>query len=125
MKQGRFCWNELLTRDVEASRRFFQTMFGWTSEDHDMGWTTYTIFKDGDERVAGMMPMPADIPADVPSHWFSYILVEDVDAATVRLRDAGGTVKREPHQVGDFGRMAIVADPSGSHFALWQELKRD
>jgi predicted enzyme related to lactoylglutathione lyase len=124
MKQRRFCWNELLTRDVEAARSFYRTMFGWGSEDHDMGTMTYTIFTDGEERVGGMLPMPAHIPAEVPAHWFSYIMVTDVDAEVAKLRKAGGRVEREPFQVGDFGRAAIVADPTGAHFALWQDLTR-
>lgn len=124
MKMGRFCWNELLTRNPEAARRFYADVFGWQSEDHDMGAFVYTIFKEEGEMVGGMMRMPPDLPAEVPDHWFNYISVANVEEAVAALRKAGGQVKREPFAIGDFGRAAIVSDPSGAHFAFWQDVKK-
>jgi predicted enzyme related to lactoylglutathione lyase len=63
----------------------------------------------GDQRAAG-----------VPSNWLSYISVEDADAAAARARELGGTVVAGPMDVMEHGRMAVVRDPGGATFALWQ-----
>ena len=125
-KHGRFCWNELLTRDVEGAKAFFKKFVGWDAEDHDMGGGfVYTVFKQGDDMIGGMMPMPAEMPDSVPPHWFSYIGVDNVDAELARVVDCGGSVMKGPWDVGDFGRMAIIQDTSGGAVALWQTLRKD
>jgi predicted enzyme related to lactoylglutathione lyase len=30
-KQGTFCWNELMTRDVERATKFYTDLIGWTA----------------------------------------------------------------------------------------------
>ena len=62
----------------------------------------------------------------MPPAWVSYVAVEDADAAAARVRQLGGTVCAEPWEVGEAGRMAVVIDPAGAAFALWQprELSR-
>ena len=52
---GTVCWNELLTRDPEASRKFYTELFGWTTEEMDMGpHGKYTLWKSGDKQVGGL-----------------------------------------------------------------------
>src|SRR5689334_4373426 len=81
---GRFVWRELYTRDVEAAKRFYGGLFGWSFEDSPMGpGMTYTLVKQGDRQLAGIMDitnMPGDT-AQVPTHWASYISVADADQA--------------------------------------------
>src|SRR5665811_426611 len=80
-KQGVFNWNELLTKDVEAAKKFYSGVLGWTAEDMPMGdMGTYVIFKAGDEQVGGMMRIPAEAEKmGVPPYWGAYISVDDVD----------------------------------------------
>ncbi len=111
---GKFYWNELMTRDAEAAKRFYGTALGWTFEAmaHPLG--TYWVAKLGGESVAGMLPMSGPDFAAVPEQWFSYVAVDDVDA---RLRSAiasGGKAIRQPFDVPNVGRIAIVQDPAGA-----------
>ena len=77
--------------------------------------------KIGDRDVAAIAPMQADqSAAGVPPHWQMYIATPDVEAATAKVPDAGGTVVAPPFDVFDAGRMSVVADPLGAIFQLWQ-----
>ena len=71
---------------------------------------------------AAATPWPLVDPAGAPATatWNTYIWVDDVDASVATAREAGGTVVSEPFDVMDAGRMAVVADPEGAAFCLWQ-----
>ena len=55
--------------------------------------------------------------------WNTYIWVENADAAAAKAREAGGSVVNEPFDVTDAGRMAVLADPEGAVFCVWQARK--
>ncbi len=111
---GRFYWNELMTDDVEKAKAFYEATLGWRFDAMPMdgGETYYVAMLDG-EPVAGMMDKSM-LPPEVPSHWFSYINVDDVDARLEKLKAHEGRVLREPFEVPGIGRIAIVADPTGA-----------
>jgi uncharacterized protein len=52
--------------------------------------------------------------------WNTYVAVADADASAAKVTEAGGTVFMPPFDVMDAGRMAVVADPEGAMFGLWQ-----
>jgi predicted enzyme related to lactoylglutathione lyase len=52
--------------------------------------------------------------------WNTYIWVADADETAEKVRAAGGSVLSEPMDVGDAGRMAVLADPAGAAFSAWQ-----
>lgn len=115
MAHGEFYWNELMTHDVEASKAFLVASVGWTFEAMpmtDMG--TYWIAKQGDKPVGGLMAMVPGVPDGTPSHWLSYLAVDDVDARVERVSQAGGQICRPVFEVPGVGRIAIVADPTGA-----------
>jgi uncharacterized protein len=58
--------------------------------------------------------------AGAPPSWMSYVSVEDADATAGRARELGATLYAEPFDVFDAGRMAVISDPEGAVFALWQ-----
>jgi len=68
----------------------------------------------GDTTVAGIFFMQGDRFAGMPEHWPSYFSVKDVDAAVERARRAGAVIKREPFDVSEIGRFAIIQSPAGS-----------
>lgn len=114
-KHGHFYWNEMMTKDVDAATDFYRDVMGWTFEGMDMGPSgTYWVAKDGDQPLGGVMAMPAEIPAEVPPHWMSYIAVDDVDARIAKAVAAGATVMREPFDVPGVGRIAILTDGGGA-----------
>lgn len=116
---GLFHWNELLTPDPDKAKEFFGRTIGWTFEDMPMpeGGTYYLAMVDG-EPVAGVMKMPSAIPAGTPPHWLSYLEVDDLEVRLAKVKAAGGNVLREPFEVSEVGRIAIVADPTGAVLGL-------
>jgi uncharacterized protein len=118
MGVGVFVWDELVTSDVDAAKAFYGEVFGWTANDSDMGGGfTYTVFKRGEDDAAGAMPL-GEIPA--PPHWLPYLATDDVDATAARAGELGATILREPWDVQDIGRLAIVQDPAGAVFGLFK-----
>jgi predicted enzyme related to lactoylglutathione lyase len=121
-KPGTFCWVELGTSDGAAAKTFYTTLFGWDYDDKPMGpGMVYTILKlDGKDVGALYQLMPDMVAAGVHPHWLSYISVESADDAAAKVKEAGGTVVKEPFDVMTVGRMAVIQDPAGAVFAIWQ-----
>lgn len=122
-KMGEFCWNELATNNVQAAKDFYGKVFGWKFTDHEMGDMTYTMIKRNDKEFAGIWTIPKDKAQEIPPHWMAYILVENVDDYVKKALAAGATLVKPISTAGDFGRFAIIVDPTGAHIALWQTLK--
>jgi len=120
MAPGRFGWNELLTSDVEASKKFYGELFGWESETKAIapGWD-YTLFKKGDAMVGGMFGITPEM-GPIPPHWLSYVMCADIEADLAKAKAAGATVLKGPFEVPDTGTLAVIQDPQGAVFALWQ-----
>ena len=113
-QHGKFYWNELMTHDVEAAKRFYGGVLGWTFEAMPMAEGTYWIAKMGERPVGGLFPMTGPHFERVPEHWVPYIAVDDVDARLKTAIAAGASAMREPFEVPGVGRIAIVKDPSGA-----------
>jgi predicted enzyme related to lactoylglutathione lyase len=114
---GAMAWHELITRDPDAAGPFYRTVFDYGAETMPMDGEIYTLFKLGDENVAGMMRTPPDLPPEVPSHWLVYFAVSDCDAALAEAQAAGGQVLLGPVD-SPYGRFATVRDPQGAVFAV-------
>ncbi len=121
MPAGRFGWNELVTTDVAAAKKFYSEVFGWKSKDWE-GESSYVFFEGEDgSQIAGAMNIEG---ADGGSpHWFSYITVDDVSGTCEKIKSAGGKVLREPFDIKDkdgkvMVQMAIVQDPQGAVFGI-------
>jgi predicted enzyme related to lactoylglutathione lyase len=113
---GAVGWVETQSRDVAASRAFYTSVFGWTTATGDGG---YELFRLDGVPVAGLMATPPEVPAAVPSAWFVYFTVADVEAATTGAARAGGSVLVAPMTVSDM-RFAVLADPYGAPFGVLQ-----
>lgn len=122
MKAGDLCWTELATSNVQAAKDFYGKLFGWEFIEHDMGEMKYTMIKANGKEFGGMWAIPKDQAQQIPSHWMSYILVDNADTSLEKAKKHGAKVVKPVTPVGDFGRFAIIADPTGAHIALWQSL---
>lgn len=119
-----FIWHELVTSDQPTSGAFFRRLFNWTSREVDAGpFGTYTLFQRDGQDVAGMMNPTPDSPGK-GSYWHSYIAVDDIDAITARVSSLGGRVLVAPHDVPEFGRVGVIADPTGAVAHLVQPFGR-
>ena len=116
--QGIFCWNELCTRDLPAAQKFYTELLGWKAVDSGMPGMDYKMLKAGDKNAGGMMEMPEEVPPEIPSHWMSYITVDDVDAAAKKVVELGGQVLHGPMDVPQVGRFCTIQDPSGAVVSL-------
>jgi predicted enzyme related to lactoylglutathione lyase len=113
-EHGRFHWNERMTRDLEGVKRFYADALGWRHESMAMPDGTYWVAMAGDAMVAGIFDISGDAYGDVPETWFAYIAVDDVDARCGRARAAGAAIVREPWDVPNVGRIAILREPAGA-----------
>src|ERR1051325_8026398 len=105
---GSFYWNELMTRDADAAKKFYGATLGWTFEPMEQGeGATYWIAKVGDESVAGIYTIEAN-DEEAGEGWFCYVAVDDLSGALARARMEGGEVLREPFDVPDVGGTPTV-----------------
>lgn len=119
---GTFCWVELGTTDGDAAKKFYTTLFGWDFEDHSMGPAgVYTMLKRDGKDVGALYQMPAEMTSmGIPPNWLSYASVASADEAAAKAKSLGAKLMQEPFDVMDVGRMAVVQDPTGAVFALWE-----
>lgn len=122
---GMFTWIELATSDQAGAKSFYTSLFGWTADDSPMApGGFYTMFRlNGKDVGGGYTLMPDQVAMHVPPNWLVYVAVESADAAIEKTKQLGGTVLAGPIDVMDLGRMAVLSDPTGAVFAVWQTKK--
>ncbi len=114
------CWVDTSQPDPEAALPFYGSLFGWEFEnmmpEGSEGQYFMGRIRGGD--VAAVGSIPAGAPA--MALWNTYVGVESADETAAKARDAGGTVAMEPFDIMDAGRMAVLTDPEGAVFCVWQ-----
>jgi predicted enzyme related to lactoylglutathione lyase len=117
-----FCWVELGTTDQPAAKSFYGSLFGWQPNDMPMGpGEFYTIFRlEGRDAAAAYTLTPEMRSQGVPPNWMVYIQVTNADEAANRAEQLGGKVEKGAFDVMDAGRMAVLQDPNGAYFCVWQ-----
>jgi uncharacterized protein len=115
---GTISWNELVTADPAASLGFYNQVIGMTSSDQDMGdGNMYTVFEATDKRQVGGATKP--YAEGTPNHWHVYFGTASTDATAAKAAELGGTVLVAPFDI-PVGRIAVVQDPQGAVFSLFQ-----
>jgi predicted enzyme related to lactoylglutathione lyase len=110
---------ELTTSNIAKAKEFYGKLFDWKFESVPVGDDgTYTVIKVGEGTGGGMFQM-----ADAPPMWLSYVLVDDIEAATQKAKSLGAVIIRERHEVPGMGWLSIFSDPQGAMLALWQARK--
>src|ERR1700722_4930673 len=99
-KLGEFCWNELSTTNLQASKDFYGKVFGWKFTDNSMGDTTYTMIKANDKDFAGIWSIPKEMQKEVPPNWMAYILVENLDKTLESARKNGANIVKPASNAG-------------------------
>jgi predicted enzyme related to lactoylglutathione lyase len=114
------CWVDSSQPDPDAAAEFYGGLFGWEFEDAMPAGSPgkYLMARLGGGEVAAVSSPPEGAPAQAV--WNTYIWVEDADEAAAKARHAGGSVLSEPFEVMDAGRMAVLSDPQGAVFCVWQ-----
>ncbi len=116
---GCFSWNELQSREPEAAAAFYAELFGWETEPQkDEGKLAYVLIRNAGRTNGGILPI-AERHGDAPSFWLTYFTVPSADDATEKVRELGGEVLAGPLDLGA-GRIAVVSDPQGAAFAVFE-----
>jgi hypothetical protein len=110
------CWADVSATDVRASGAFYAAVLGWSVPEPEEQWGGYVTAEADGRAAAGIGPLDAGSSAS----WTVYLATDDVDATVARAAEHGGTVLAPVMDVGPLGRMAVLADPSGAAFGLWQ-----
>ena len=114
------CWVDTNQPDPAAAADFYSGLFGWECEDvmPPESEGKYFIARLHGGAVAAIGSIPASAPA--VARWDTYVWVDSADETASKVREAGGTVVREPFDVMDAGRTAVFTDPEGAAFCVWQ-----
>lgn len=116
------CWVDLSSNDPAASRDFYTKLFGWTADGAGDAADGYVMFKRDGRDVAGAGPLR---DAQQPTAWTMHVLVDSVDDAVQRATKNGAKIRLEPTEVREQGRVAVLEDPSGAVFGVWQPRGHD
>lgn len=116
-EHGIFSWIDLALPDAEAAKSWYSALFGWDFEDLpiDTGGV-YSMARIGGRSVAAI----SQAQEGQPPAWNSYVTVDDADAAAAKAGELGGNAMIPPFDVMEAGRMAVLQDPTGAVFSVWQ-----
>jgi predicted enzyme related to lactoylglutathione lyase len=116
---GCLTWNDLGTRDAEAAERFYSELFGWVFQKVPGPYDYWTISNDGRSN-GGMRIQTDDEVADgTPPNWMPYFAVESADRAGTHAGELGGRVIVPTSEVPT-GKFAVIMDPQGAVFAVFE-----
>jgi predicted enzyme related to lactoylglutathione lyase len=117
---GALCWNELSTNDVPKAEGFYSDLLGWGLESQTEPMP-YTRIKVGDRMNGGMRPLgEQELEAGVPPNWMPYFATADIDRSAAQVKELGGTMMVEPMPIMNETKIAVVQDPTGAVFALFE-----
>jgi predicted enzyme related to lactoylglutathione lyase len=117
--RGRFFWHEAMAPDPKADTAFYQTVVGWSPQPWDKD-PSYTFLSMGGRHMAGIMKLPDEAKVmGTPPQWVTYIGTPNVDATARQTAELGGHVHKQPRDLPDIGRFAILGDPQGAIFAAF------
>ncbi len=110
---------ELQTQDLARAKDFYTRLFDWKLEDIPApgGEMSYTLINVGEGTGGGMF---ASQDPNIPPHWLAYVGVDDIEASTRKARELGATVLQDVMQVGEYGWLSVIRDPTGAVIAMWK-----
>ena len=118
-----FCWADLSTPDVERAGKFYSQLFGWKLEKSEKDSSGYLHVKNGEEFIGGIPPAQHRDPK-APPCWLIYFQTSDCDASVHKAKQSGAKVYFGPHSMEGVGRWAVLADPQGAVFSVFQSARK-
>lgn len=105
--------------DRLVAQRFYSELFGWEFTDDDSEETGfYSNAMVNGQPAAGIGQVPPE--AGMPPVWTTNLATDDAAATVDKATTAGGQVLVPATSVEDFGTFAVLQDPTGAVFGLWQ-----
>ncbi len=122
-KNGSVCWYELTSPNIDAAKGFYKELFGWNLEQSKLSPVAYDEIHIDGCAVGGMMKIDENWGPEwekIPSHWMTYINVDNCDATVEAIKANGGGVCVPPFDAPNVGRIAVCNEPSGATFSVIQ-----
>ena len=119
---GTLCWTELITPDPKAADAFYKQLFGWKSKLGTDAATEYWELSNEGTQQAGIMARTPQM-GNMPPSWTPYFGVDNCDAAAKNATQLSGRVYVQPMDIPKVGRFAVLADPQGAVFDVFQPLR--
>ena len=116
--QGAVCWVDLWTSDVESSRNFYCELFDWEAQAASQEFGGYWMFTRDGLPGAGAMGDMGELTAN--DSWKIFIATTNIRNVVAVGESRGATVFVPPTAVSDLGLQAVLADPTGAAFGVWQ-----
>lgn len=120
-KPNRPIWFDLMTRDATKARAFYEKVIGWTYDISGPEFGNYALAKADGAVATGIGQLGPD--DHFPPAWTVYFGVTNADETCARATSLGGKILVPATNIGEFGRMAMLEDPTGAVFGLWQPIQ--
>lgn len=118
---GSFIWCELMTTDLAGAESFYSKVVGWKPEPFAPDGSYIVLNKPEGSGAGGMMLLPeAAKQMGAQPHWLMYVGTPSVDDTAIRIAQLGGRVLKQPTDIPHTGRFAVVQDPTGAMFGIYQ-----
>lgn len=114
---GRFVWHEQVSPDTKQAQDFYTQLFGWGTEPYGPGDVDYTMISARGQRHGGFSKAMEGAP---PPHWLSHVRVQKLEDTIEKATAAGGRLAAGPFEMGEVGRIAIIADPQGAYLSAYE-----
>ena len=114
---GKFVWHEQVSSDPQQAQDFYTGLFGWETEAYKPGEVDYTMISSGGQNHGGFARAMEGAP---PPHWLSHVRVEKLEDTIEKATGAGGQLAAGPFEMGEVGRIAIIADPQGAYVSAYE-----
>jgi predicted enzyme related to lactoylglutathione lyase len=112
---GAMTWADCASTDPAAAQAFYAALLGWRF-DQMSEEPPYWVIWNG-ERTQGGLTQP---PPGVPSNWFPYFGVIGIEETMQIAELTGGTPFIGPIDVPNGSRFALIQDPQGAPFAIFE-----
>ena len=120
-EEGALCWADLNTPDPKKAADFYSQLFGWETEVGKNDPSGYLHILNQGDYIGGIPPVRE---GQEPPHWLIYYQVAGIDEAVQRAQSSGGKVYQPVFAVPDVGKSAVLADPQGAVFALFEHMQK-
>lgn len=117
-------WHELMSLEPERAKKFYQEVIGFNTTQLEGGPFPYTLWLQDQKPVGGLIPPQNEKkgwPSGSTPHWVSSFATDDVDRAVKKTQELGGQVLVPPTDIPKFGRAAVLKDPEGAVFGIFQK----
>lgn len=116
------CWSELMATDTAAATNFYGGLLGWEPHTSDTeGMRDYTSFMAAGAPTAGLMAIPSEMDP-IPPNWLAYFQAADCARTEAQAVGLGASALVPTTDIPDIGRFAVIQDPQGAVFGLFQSL---